>query len=150
MCLQGDGWCAAGSCSVRCPRQDSQERKGLQANVGRSLKRKRTASDAILCLCFGYATDRPARRRPKAAAARCAGRARGGRSVTGRSARQGFDDRRRSPSRLRHCCQGHWRGRLHAEHMLERAGKPSETVIVARELTPWRVGGGGQDQAQCV
>jgi len=123
--------------------------KRLQPNVGRSLKRKRTASDAVLCLCFGYAvssahkgtgenrpgatgrsqrpaavgragpfrpeehtffpshsarrasfhygkndtvlsgigTDRPARRRPAAAAARCAGRARGGRPVTGRGAR---------------------------------------------------------------
>jgi hypothetical protein len=211
MCHQGYGWSAAGSCSVRCPRQDSPERKRLQPNAGRNLKRKRTASDAILCLCFGYAvssaqegtgenrpgatwrsqrpaavgragpfrpeehtffpshsarrasfhhgkndtvlsgirTDRPARRRPAAAAARCAGRARGGRPVTGRGARMtGFDCRRHSPSRLRHCWQGHWRGRLHAEHMLERAGEPSETVIVARELSPWGVG--GQDQAQCV
>ena len=32
--------------------------KRLQPNVGRSLKkRKRTASDAILCLCFGYAVS---------------------------------------------------------------------------------------------
>jgi hypothetical protein len=35
----------------------------------------------------GIGTDRPARRRPAAAAARCAGRARGGRPVTGRGAR---------------------------------------------------------------
>jgi hypothetical protein len=32
--------------------------------------------------------------------------------------------------------------------MLERAGEPSETVIVARELPPWGVR--GQDQTQCV
>ena len=31
--------------------------KRLQPNVGRSLKRKRTASDAVLCLCFGYAVS---------------------------------------------------------------------------------------------
>ncbi len=33
-----------------------------------------------------------------------------------------------------------WRGRLHAEHMLERAGEPSETMIVARELPPMGIG----------
>ncbi len=38
-------------------------------------------------LDFGIGTDRAARRRPAAAAARCAGRARGGRQVTGRGAR---------------------------------------------------------------
>ena len=31
--------------------------KRLQPSVGRSLKRKRTASDAVLCLCFGYAVS---------------------------------------------------------------------------------------------
>ncbi len=31
--------------------------KRLQPNVGRSLKRKRTASDAVLCFCFGFAVS---------------------------------------------------------------------------------------------
>jgi hypothetical protein len=31
--------------------------KRLQANVGRILKRKRTASDAVLCQCFGHAVS---------------------------------------------------------------------------------------------
>ncbi len=39
-------------------------------------------------------------------------------------------------------------GRLHAVHMLERAGEPAETVIVTRGQPPWGMGGTDQHQAR--
>ena len=96
-------------------------------------------NDSVLS---GIGTDRPARRRPAAATARCAGRARGGRPMTGRCAKNDRDSATEGAVReAAELLQGQWNGRLHAEHMLERAGEPAETVIVARELPPWEVGG---------
>ncbi len=58
MCHQGDGWSAAGSCSVRCPRQDSPERKGPGCRAVslklESLEGNATQASQFLCLCFEH------------------------------------------------------------------------------------------------
>ena len=66
-------------------------------------------NDSVLS---GIGTDRPARRRPAAAAARCAGRARGGRPMTGRCAKNDRDSATEGAVReAAELLQGQWNGR---------------------------------------